>query len=212
VIEKLAERWEAVWQELRAHTIPEKSFEDLVRAYSAPDHFYHTLAHIEDCLSIFDQTMFITVHPEEVELAIWFHDVVYNPKRDDNEQKSAEWAKAVINHAGLGSTPAKRISSYILATRHNQEITDVDAQCMVDVDLSILGREPEAFWKYEIDIRKEYAWVPSSTFGQRRIEILNGFLSRKSIYYHGIFRELFEQKARMNLVQAIEQLRSRLNA
>jgi predicted metal-dependent HD superfamily phosphohydrolase len=146
-----------------------------------------------------------------VELGIWFHDVVYDPKRSDNEQKSAEWAETVIAQAGLGSTLAKRVSSFILSTRHNQEITEVDAQLMVDVDLSILGREPEVFWKYEKNIRKEYAWVPSDTFRQKRIEILNTFLERKSIYYHRSFQELFEEKARLNLLQAIEQLKSRSN-
>ena len=129
-------------------------------------------------------------------MAIWFHDAVYDTRRDDNEQKSAEWAEKVICQLGLGSDIAERVSASILATRHNAEVWDADAQLMADVDLSILGANADAFWRYEENIRKEYAWVPESLFRQRRTEILRGFLSRPHIYYHKPYRERFEEQAR----------------
>jgi predicted metal-dependent HD superfamily phosphohydrolase len=67
---------------------------ELIHAYSSPDRYYHNLTHIQDCLSVFDQTSSLVAHPKEVELAIWFHDAVYDTRRSDNEQKSAEWAEA----------------------------------------------------------------------------------------------------------------------
>ena len=202
----LSARWKDTWQALNIRTVPPSVFDELVKAYSSPERSYHNLTHIEDCLSIFDQTRSLAVHPAEVELAIWFHDAVYDTKRSDNEQKSAEWAEAVIKKAGLGSAIAKRVSYSILATRHNQEVRDRDAQIMVDVDLSILGREPSVFWQYEKNIRKEYAWVPDQLFRQKRLEILNGFLENQHIYYHQEYRETFEEKARLNLKQAIARL------
>jgi predicted metal-dependent HD superfamily phosphohydrolase len=204
--DNLKDRWEKVWQQLHAETDPQDVFEELIRAYSLADRFYHNLAHLEDCLSIFDQTQFLVTHPEEVELAIWFHDAIYDTRRNDNEQKSAEWAEAVIIQSGLDRVIAERVSRSILATRHHAEISDKDAQLMVDVDLSILGREPDVFWRYEENIRKEYAWVPENVFRQKRIEILRGFLDRQHIYYYENYREVFEEKARANLKQAIVRL------
>jgi predicted metal-dependent HD superfamily phosphohydrolase len=199
----LRDRWEQVWQKFGAQKVPQVVFEQLISAYSSPDRFYHSLKHIEDCLSLFDQTKFLTPHPEEVELAIWFHDAVYDTSRNDNEQKSADWANSVIIQAGLNHDIAERVSHSILATRHHTEISDKDAQLMVDVDLSILGREPEVFWRYEENIRKEYAWVPENVFRQKRIEILSGFLDRQHIYYYEKYRVMFEERARANLKQAI---------
>jgi predicted metal-dependent HD superfamily phosphohydrolase len=202
----IRDRWEAVWQKLHAQVVPYGVLEELIRAYGSPNRFYHNLTHIQDCLSIFDQTSYLATHPEEVELAIWFHDSVYDTRRDNNEQRSAAWAEFVISNAGLRRDVAERVSHSILATCHALEITDTDGQVLVDVDLSILGREADIFWQYEVNIRKEYAWVPEGIFRQKRMEILRGFLERKYIYYHEKYRDMFEGMARINLEQAITRL------
>ena len=74
------------------------------------------------------------------------------------------------------------------------------------MDLSILGREAEVYWRYEEDIRKEYAWVSEDLFQRKRVRILRGFLDRPHIYYHREFREWFEGRARTKLGQAIARL------
>lgn len=209
---RLRDRWEYLWQKLHAETVPQEIFDKLVKAYTSPDRFYHNLTHIEDCLFLFDQTRFLAIHWEEVELAIWFHDAIYDSKRKDNEGRSAEWAKIAIQQGGLPDGIAGRVSQMILATRHNEEVTDTDAQLMVDVDLSILGREQDVFWHYEENIRKEYAWAPDPLFKQRRIEILSGFLSRPNLYYHQEFRVRFEEQARVNLRQALARLSGKADA
>lgn len=206
MVGNLRDRWQELWQKFDAYAVPQNVFDELISAYSAPDRFYHNLTHIEDCISVFDQTKSVAVYPEEVELAIWFHDAVYDARRNDNEQKSAEWAEAVLSQSDFNRAIAERVSNSILATRHTVEVTDPDAQLMVDVDLSILGRQADVFWHYEQNIRKEYAWVPESLFREKRLEILRGFLDRRSIYYHELYRGMFEEKARLNLEQAIARL------
>jgi predicted metal-dependent HD superfamily phosphohydrolase len=202
----MAKRWEDMWKKLNARTAPQNVFEELIKAYSSPDRFYHNLTHIQDCLTIFDQTRWLAVQIEEVELAIWFHDAVYDTRRNDNEQKSAEWAVSAIHQSGAEHAVAERVFDFVLATRHTTEVSDRDAQLVVDVDLSILGRETEIYWQYEENIRKEYAWVPESVFRQKRLEVLRAFLDRPNIYYHEMYRNRFEKKARANLLQAIESL------
>lgn len=199
-------RWDRMWQRLSVRQPPAEALEQILRAYSSPERHYHNLSHLQDCLSIFDQTHHLADHPEEVELAIWFHDAVYDTRRSDNEQRSAEWAEAVAQQAGLPETILQRVSDSILATRHVDEVTRADAQLLVDVDLSILGREPETFWRYETNIRNEYAWVPEDTYRQERLKILNRFLARPFIYYHHEYRDRFEEPARLNLNEAIARL------
>jgi predicted metal-dependent HD superfamily phosphohydrolase len=189
-----------------APRIPYHVLDELLLAYSSAGRYYHTLTHIRDCLSFFDQTNFLAVQPEEVEIAIWFHDAVYDSRSSDNEQKSAGWAEAVIHRAGLGEAIANRVAACILATRHHDEVTDDDARLLVDIDLSILGRDPAVFWQYEEDIRREYAWVPGDVFRQERRKLLERFLDRRHIYYHPPYRERFEASARTNLQQAIARL------
>lgn len=206
MLQGLRDRWEAVWQKLGAGTAPQNVLDKLIEAYSSPGRFYHTLAHIEDCLSIFDQTIYLAAHPEEIELAIWFHDAVYDPRRDDNEQKSAEWAKTVLRQFALDPDVSVRVADAIHTTRHSGEPKSSDSKLIVDVDLSILGREPAVFWRYEENIQKEYAWVPEPLFRQKRTEILSGFLDRPWIYFHRTYQDLFEETARENLKRAIAQL------
>jgi predicted metal-dependent HD superfamily phosphohydrolase len=74
---------------------------------------------------------------------------------------------------------------------------------LADVDLSILGREAEVFWRYEGDIRKEYGWVPEEVFQREMVRILRGVLDPPHIYYHSEYRERFEGRARANLEQAV---------
>lgn len=202
----MQERWNQLWQKLNASVVPVEVYEALIVAYSASDRYYHSLTHIQDCLSIFDETQFLAAQPEAVELAIWFHDAIYDPKRSDNEERSAAWAKAAIAQSGLSSELAEYVSSLILATHHHAIAQDKDTQLLLDVDLSILGQKPEIYWRYEENIRKEYAWIPEDFFRQKRIEILRSFLERSHIYYLDIYQDKLERQARQNLKQAIAML------
>jgi predicted metal-dependent HD superfamily phosphohydrolase len=96
------------WQKLAALRVPQDILGELVQAYSSPERYYHNLMHIQDCLSIFEQTSFLAARPEEVELVIWFHDAVYDTRRSDNEEKSAAWAEAVILQVGLSRGSGNR--------------------------------------------------------------------------------------------------------
>lgn len=203
---KLRARWTTLWQQLQAPSVPQATFDALIRAYSSPDRFYHTLNHIQDCLVVFDRCQFLADCPPAIELAIWFHDAIYDPHRSDNEQKSAEWAEDVIGRSGLDRDLGAKVADLILATRHQGVVKDRDAQMLVDVDLSILGREAVVFWQYETNIRREYAWVPESLFRQKRVEILRSFLNRSSIYGLKEYQQQFENRARMNLAHAIARL------
>src|SRR5215468_6288583 len=95
--------------------ISDRIRDELVRAYSAADRHYHDLAHIEAMLDLMRAHEAALADPASVEAAIWFHDAVYDTRRHDNEQKSAELAAERL--AGLLSPDRiDRITSMIRAT------------------------------------------------------------------------------------------------
>jgi predicted metal-dependent HD superfamily phosphohydrolase len=88
-------------------------------------------------------------------------------------------------------------------TRHAVEPIGIDAQVLVDVELSILGAEPARFQEYEAQVRREYEWVPEDIFRSTRAKILKEFLNRSHIFCAADFRERYEGQARRNLQHSL---------
>jgi predicted metal-dependent HD superfamily phosphohydrolase len=181
-------------------------FDRLAKAYSEPQRHYHNHQHIAECLAEFDEARHLAQQPAAVELALWFHDAVYDPKAGDNEEQSAALAKRCLGECGITSPLGETVARLVMVTKHHDMGTDADAAVMVDVDLSILGRDEKRFFEYEEQIRREYAWVPAAVFGPKRAEILQGFLARKRIFITDWFRDKYEQHARRNLEASIHRL------
>lgn len=200
------DRWHRL---MAAFALPEtnESFDQLLDAYSQKHRHYHTVAHIDHCLREFDAASALAREPAEVELALWFHDAVYDPYSSNNEAKSADWACELLNRGGVSSERVERVRAHILATRHEAPAELDDSKLVVDIDLSILGVEEDAYARFETDVRQEYRWVPGPLFRSKRAEILESFLARPAIYSTTPFRDRYEAPARRNLAAAVAALR-----
>jgi predicted metal-dependent HD superfamily phosphohydrolase len=199
-------RWTALWRRLGAQRDGRSVFDRLVAAYAEPTRAYHTAEHIGDCLTLLDANRVPVPHPDEVEVAIWFHDAVYVAGNTDNEARSAELAGASLGEAGVAPDVVERISGLVLETRHVTIPEQPDAALLCDIDLAILGRQPEAFDLFERRIRQEYAVVPEPIYRRGRSEILRGFLHRASIFQTDWFRQRYEVTARANLKRVLATL------
>jgi predicted metal-dependent HD superfamily phosphohydrolase len=80
------ERWSETWSHLGA-TAPEGLLTDLVARYSEPHRFYHTLQHLRECFSMLEPASHLASRIGEVQLALWFHDAVYDTRAQDNEEQ-----------------------------------------------------------------------------------------------------------------------------
>jgi len=198
------ERWRALLSRIAPSADAGHAYDALVAAYTSPERHYHTLAHVGACLSLFDGARELAGDADEVELALWLHDVVYTSRASDNEERSAAWAGALLRDGG-GERHAPAVERLILATRHRDEPDTGDAALVRDIDLAILAAPPAEFDAYERAIRAEYAWVPDADFRRARAELLSGFLARKPLYLTRHFQARFDSRARANL------RRSRLN-
>jgi predicted metal-dependent HD superfamily phosphohydrolase len=183
-------------------------FSMLATAYDGARRHYHNLRHVRQCLEALDEIRAKCAQPDAVEAAIWFHDVVYDPTRGDNEARSADVADEALRRMGADERFIETVRELILDTRHVTPAASVDGRILVDIDLSILGRQSDEFDDYEQAIRHEYAHVPDEAFASGRARILQGFLAWEWIYATGLFRERYEAAARENLGRSLARLES----
>lgn len=178
-------------------------FAHVAKAYAEPSRAYHNTEHIRDCLTQLDLSRELAQRPDEVEAALWFHDVIYVPGATDNEDRSARLAQSALAACGAPPETRSRVAQLVLATRHLTVPTDQDTQLVCDIDLSILGREPAVFDRFEHAIRREYAHIAEPEYRYQRAAVLTRFLRRESLYQTGYFRDRFEQQARTNLKRVL---------
>ena len=178
-----------------------KAFADLASLYAEEHRKYHNMTHIDRMLGWLDAT---GGRNDSVELAIWFHDAVYDPLGKDNEAKSARF---FTEHFGpsISSPLMADVERLILATDASRPRTGrEDENLIIDIDLSILGASPADYAAYRVAIRSEYSAVPEGKFIAGRASILRRFLSQP-IYTTGFFAKL-EGQARMNIQDELESL------
>lgn len=198
--------WRGIWRELGAQVVNGGLMNQLVAAYSEQHRRYHTLQHLRECLAHADAVRTLAKRPAEVELALWFHDAVYDPCRSDNEERSARWAHASVLAAGCDAAIADRVSALVLATAGHHASDDVDTQLLLDIDLAILGASFSRFDEYERQVRLEYAHVDDAAFRAGRLKFVTGMLARPAIYGTQVYREALEPRARENLQRSKEAL------
>ena len=198
---KLAARW-------HAHTAPlladaarrEAVFRELAAAYEAPSRHYHTLQHLENLLSR------LAVVPLQdalvVQLAVWFHDAVYNALRADNEAKSAAWAMKFLGETTLPLARQQRVAFLIERTADHtqpQPPDDADLLLFLDADLSILGAPEAEYWAYARQVRQEYRLVPDLLYRPGRRKVLAKMLAAPVLFRTPGMRAELDAAARHNL-------------
>jgi predicted metal-dependent HD superfamily phosphohydrolase len=204
--EDLAIRWSDLWARLHLPIPPGAGFADLLARYREPHRAYHTDQHLRECLDWLDQLRALAHDPAALELAIWYHDAIYRPRRSDNEQASADLAATHQRAAGATGTLTAEVSALILSTTHRVTPPPGDAALLTDIDLAILGAPAARYAEYEAQIRTEYRWVPGFLFRRRRVALLREFLGRPRLYTTPEIFARLEAQARHNLADSIRAL------
>ena len=189
----------------------ETIFAELDAYYREAHRFYHTGGHINDCLMRMDLAADSLGQSDAVELAVWFHDVIYQPGQADNEQRSADWfaAKAAPH---LPRELVREVAGYIMDTTHREPPHEAGGQFVVDVDLSGLGMDEKPFWRDGENIRKEAADLSDAEFARRQGGFLRMLLARERIFSTPFFYDLCETCARENIQAALDYYQTLLAA
>jgi predicted metal-dependent HD superfamily phosphohydrolase len=200
----------ARWHTLTAPFLSDAAYREaelarLAAAYNSPMRHYHNLQHIENLL---DRVEAYPLHdPVVVELAVWFHDAVYDPLRADNEAQSAEWALAFLQETSLEPARRARVADLIRRTHDHtqpQPSHDADLLLFLDADLSILGASEAAYWEYARQIRREYQAVPEPAYRAGRSQVLARLLAAPVLFRTLALREELDAPARRNLQAEID--------
>lgn len=182
-------------------------FQSLIARYGEEYRVYHNLVHLRQVLATVETLQHLTHDFTAVQLAAWFHDAVYDPRANDNEERSALYAAASLQALNLPLNQVVTVQRLILATKsHEAGPDDGDAYVLLDADLAILGSAPDRYDAYARAIRQEYAWVPEEQYRYGRRQVLIRFLQRPHIYHTPPLTAAYEEPARRNLRRELKGL------
>lgn len=178
-------------------------------AWGQPHRRYHDLAHLAAVLGIVGQLEPAAADPAAVRLAAWYHDVVYDPRRGDNEERSAERARAGLT----GLVPGERVEEVarlvLLTAGHDATPDDPNGAVLCDADLAVLAGPPAAYATYASAVREEYAHLSDADFTAGRIAVLEHLLALPALYRLSAVAAEWTPRARANLTAELSLLRSR---
>lgn len=165
--------------------------------YAEPHRHYHTTQHLAFCLQQLDLAGDQIRHPDQIEMAIWFHDVIHHAGQHDNEQRSADW----FRDRASGVMPAAFIDAVVdlvLVTTHREKVNDLEHQFICDIDLASFGCPWECFLRNSDAVRAEFP-VPDEEFYRGERGFLGALLQRPRIFQTDFFHARYEQQARENI-------------
>ena len=180
-------------------------FDQLDTLYREPHRRYHTAAHIEHCLRQFDFAADRMDEPDAVEMALWFHDAIYDVPGKENELRSAELFAARAD--GRGSEQFRsEVHRLIMATTHLDPPPATLDESFIAISLSSFGLPWEEFLRDSRAVRAELPHVSDAEFYPRQKKFLESFAARSEFCFTEFFRDRHETRAREN----IERLCARL--
>ncbi|ENV34065.1 HD domain-containing protein [Acinetobacter gerneri] len=182
----------------------------LIHAYSQPQRFYHTYQHIVECLELYEMVKDHIEDKRTFQIAIWFHDFIYQPQAQDNEEQSAIQMQNLCAEF-LSEIELEKAYSWIIATKQHKASTQQDLNYLLDIDLAILAADATRFVEYEQQIQQEYAWVEPEIYHVKRAEVLQHFYTMQPLYQTAYFREKLEQKAKSNLAKVLNTFKGKIN-
>jgi len=175
-----------------------KIAEDLVEQYSSSSRRYHGLRHIAQCLKELDSMRDDSIDRDSIELAIWYHDVVYVPGSGENEKMSAQ--KMVKDLSQFESKLSiEKVEQMICATNHDGSDTyDKETNILLDIDLSILGQRHQDYESYRYGVRQEFRGYSRLTFSHGRKNFLRNLLAGP-IFHTQFMKQKYEKAAIKNI-------------
>lgn len=203
-------RFQSLWQRCLLDGSADNSatiHQRLLDGYNEPQRHYHTMAHIEHCMAMFDQCKSQAENPDALELAVWFHDVIFAPGQHDNEALSAELYLQLSD--GVHATDLRElVARLIMATLHDgSSLEDSDAVYMVDIDLSSFGLSWEIFLQDSDDLRAESAALSDAEYYRNKAAFQSRLRARERFFLSDFFYQRLELQAHENIDRYFEQIR-----
>jgi len=189
----LAEAWLRTAARVGARDDVAGAGANLLSRYADPGRHYHDLTHLDEVLRHVDELAEFSRVPDVVRLAAWFHDAVYDPRADDNEESSARLAEHMLTTLRVHDDVAADVARLVLLTAEH------DAAVLCDADLAILAADESRYADYVAGVRAEYAHVPDDDFARGRVAVLSHLMAQPSLFRTPSARASWETTARANV-------------
>jgi predicted metal-dependent HD superfamily phosphohydrolase len=177
---------DSLWKEIHQH-------------YTHKKRHYHNLAHLEHLLKQLEPVRAKLQNRDTILFSLFYHDIIYNPLKSDNEEQSALLAEKRMKQLEVPTDMVEACKTQIMATKSHQSAADKDTDYFTDADLSILGQDWESYTTYYKNVRKEYAIYPTMIYNPGRRKVLQHFLNMDRIFKTDFFYHKFETQAKENL-------------
>src|SRR5687767_11599947 len=171
----------AIWDQLtgkycRDSELSTRSYQEIERKYTSGRRHYHNLHHIAALLQFCEQYAGELKDRDVVEFAVFYHDIIYNVLRKDNEPRSARLAVKRLTALQVPADKIEQVKLYIEATQTHAITAAVthtgDLQLFLDFDMSILAAGWDVYEAYARQVRKEYHIYPDKLYYAGRKQFL----------------------------------------
>ena len=182
-----------------------KEFARIRSIYKGSDRHYHTWQHIyETCLFVRRHYGF---HPLLI-FALFYHDVVYDTLRKDNEELSAITWETYAKQRGLHrhqSLKVRQVGDLIRMTAKHcvEEGQGLIFQMMSDADMSIFLCPDDHYLEYARGIWREYGHVGQEAYIKGRLHFLSTVDPETMFYTHQARQRVHHARANLDLERTI---------
>lgn len=142
---------------------------EVLDRYNELHRYYHTTEHLLQVMNSLEKNGAMSV---ELFLAAVYHDAVYDPKLNDNEERSADLFVEHSKTSDLNADQKNKIKQYILDTK-THKASDAVSQALITADLDILEQPLDKLIAYEKQILREYQFVDYKIYKPKRLDVLN---------------------------------------
>jgi predicted metal-dependent HD superfamily phosphohydrolase len=208
----------AVWDQLAGKysndkVLIDRFFREIERKYTSSRRHYHNLHHIQALLQFCETYAGRLQDRDVVMFSVFYHDIIYNVLRKDNEPRSARLAIKRLLALGVPTDKAEQVKIFIEATQTHTVSSDVtytiDLQLFLDFDMSILGAGWDDYEAYTRQVRREYRIYPDKLYYPGRRQFLEHCLQTEFIFQTQLFRDQYEIRARENMARELAETGNR---
>jgi pantetheine-phosphate adenylyltransferase len=142
------------------------------KAWRENHRFYHTEAHLADLLTRIEQVPELNLEDKKIlQTVAFFHDFIYEPTSQENEEKSVEKFKEIVpSHAHT-----KEICQIILDTKSHTPTSKL-SEIFCKMDMAVVSESNfKQLLEWENQIFKEYRCYDYSTYKLGRTAVLQNF-------------------------------------
>jgi len=194
-------------EESKKIALIDETYRRLELAYNEPHRVYHSMGHIDELLGVFEEVKHLANDPRFVKAGIWWHDAIYEIGSKRNEFESANWCIQFLLGLGCDARFINVVAAAIYATTHSFDPVDNDARMIASIDLSPLAKPWDEFLRDGAKLYTEYVTrgkVPEEKYWEGRDQFLKQFIMKPTLYCHPELKQLWEMKAKGNIVYLLD--------